>query len=181
MVQIYMEQGVIPIQDQLQQFQTLVQQKQIDKNLLNKSLFFFESGSNDIFNYFLPFSAPTLDPDAYVKAMLREVENLLGSIYRLGGRRIAVFSLGPVGCVPARVLLPKAPVDKCFGRMNVMVKKYNKGLESLVREMPIRYPGAVAVYGAVYDAVQRYRAIPARYGESSILSKSSEKAKVRNF
>ncbi|KAF2310854.1 hypothetical protein GH714_017655 [Hevea brasiliensis] len=99
-------------------------------------------------------------------AMLREVENLIGHIYRLGGRRLAVFSLGPVGCVPARVFLLNAPVEKCFGRMNVMVKKYNEGLESLVKDISVRYPGAVG------DAVQRYRAIPARYGNSLILSRS---------
>ncbi|KAF2310856.1 hypothetical protein GH714_017685 [Hevea brasiliensis] len=102
-------------------------------------------------------------------AMLREVENLMGHIYRLGGRRIAVFSLGPVGCVPARVFVPNAPVEKCFGRMNVMVKKYNEGLESLVKDIPVRYPGAVGVYGAVYDAVQRYRATPARYGFTNVM------------
>ncbi|KAJ9140836.1 hypothetical protein P3X46_031433 [Hevea brasiliensis] len=138
----------------------------MDKNLLDKSLFFFESGSNDVFNYFLSFGTPTLDTDAYVQAMLREVENLIGHIYRLGGLRLAVFSLGPVGCVPARVFLLNAPVEKCFGRMNVMVKKYNEGLESLVKDISVRYPGAVG------DAVQRYRAIPARYGNSLILSRS---------
>jgi hypothetical protein len=63
--------------------------------------------------------------------------------------------------------LPGAPVDKCFGKMNLMVKKYNKGLESLVNDMPIKYPGAVGVFGAVYDIVQRFRAIPAQYRNSS--------------
>ncbi|KAK9276360.1 hypothetical protein L1049_005892 [Liquidambar formosana] len=162
--------GVIPIQDQLQQFQTLVQRNQIDKKLVQQSFFFFESGSNDIFNYFLPFDTPTLDPDAYVQAMLTEVKDFIDQIYKLGARRIGLFSLGPVGCVPARTLLPNAPVDRCFGKMNRMVKNYNMGLESLVKDMPIRYPGAVGVYGAVYDIVQRFRAIPTRYGFSNTSS-----------
>ncbi|KAK1370642.1 GDSL esterase/lipase 6 [Heracleum sosnowskyi] len=45
--------GVTPIQDQLQQFQTLMDQNLVDRKQLEKSLFFFESGSNDVFNYFL--------------------------------------------------------------------------------------------------------------------------------
>ncbi|CAK7326686.1 unnamed protein product [Dovyalis caffra] len=160
--------GVISIQQQLRQFQTLVQQDLIDKNLVQKSLFFVESGSNDIFNYFLPYGTPTLDPDAYVQAMLAEVVNLIDQIYELGARRIALFSLGPVGCIPARAILPGAPVDKCFGKMNLMVKKYNKGLESLVKDMPMKYLGAVGVFGAVYDIVQSFRAIPARYRFSDV-------------
>ncbi|KAJ4709801.1 GDSL esterase/lipase [Melia azedarach] len=160
--------GITPIQDQLQQFQALVNQNKIDKSLIQKSLIFFESGSNDIYNYFMSFELPTLSPDAYVQAMLAEVANLINQLYILGARRIAVFSLGPVGCVPARALLPGAPLDRCFGKMNIMVKNYNKGLESLVQEIPTKYPGAVAAYGGVYDLVQKFRATPTRYGFSDV-------------
>lgn len=147
-----------------------MEQNLIDNILVQRSIFFFESGSNDIFNYFVPFDPPTLDPDAYVQAMLTEVKNLIDQLYKLGARRIALFSLGPVGCVPARSLLPNAPVTKCFGKMNKMVKNYNKGLQSLVKDIPIKYPGAVGVYGAVYDIVQRFRTIPTRYGKCFCLS-----------
>lgn len=157
-------QGVISIQEQLRQFQTLVDQNRIAKSVVEKSVFFLESGSNDIFNYFLPFDPPTLGPDAYVEGMTKQVANLIDQIYKLGGRRIAVFSLGPVGCIPARALLPAAPLNKCYGKINVMVKKYNKAMERLVNDIPVTHPAAVAVYGAVYDIVQRFRALPTRYG-----------------
>ncbi|KAA8532610.1 hypothetical protein F0562_032574 [Nyssa sinensis] len=162
--------GVTPIQDQLLQFKTLVEKNQIDKRLVQQSFFFFESGSNDVFNYFLPFDTPTLNPEAYVQAMLTEVGHFIEQIYQLGARRIAIFSLGPVGCVPARSNLPGAPVDRCFGKMNKMVKNYNMGLESLIKDLPIKYPGAVGVYGAVYDIVQLFRAIPSRYGFTNVTS-----------
>ncbi|XP_010528752.1 PREDICTED: GDSL esterase/lipase 6 [Tarenaya hassleriana] len=156
--------GVIPIQTQLQQFQTLVDQNQVEKSLIQESLFFFESGSNDIYDYFLPFDTPALSPDAYVDAMLVQATKAIDQICQLGGRRIAVFSLGPVGCVPARALLPGAPIDKCFGKMNYMVKKYNKGLEDMVKNLTTRYKGVTAVFGAVYGITQRLRTFPARYG-----------------
>ncbi|KAL0372682.1 UNVERIFIED_CONTAM: GDSL esterase/lipase 6 [Sesamum calycinum] len=138
------ESGVTPIQVQLQQFQTLVEQNRIDRKILNESLFFLESGSNDIFNYFFPFDTPTLTPDAYVQSMLTEVRNVVDTIYKLGARRIALFALGPVGCVPARILLPGSPVT--------------------------RYPGAVGVYGAVYKTVQTFRANPKLYGFADVES-----------
>ncbi|XP_065881918.1 GDSL esterase/lipase 6 [Euphorbia lathyris] len=157
--------GVTPIQHQLQQFQALVRHNLIHKKLIENSIFLFESGSNDIFNYFIPFGTPTtLTPDAYVHSMLQQASNFIHNIYTLGARRIAVFSLGPVGCVPARALLPGAPINKCYGKMNVMVKKYNRGLENLVKEMPNKYPGTVGVYGAVYDIVQQFRSLPKHYG-----------------
>lgn len=141
-----------------------MEQNHTDLNLIkNKSIFLLESGSNDIFDYFLPFDTPALNPDAYVQAMLAEIGKFVDQIYTLGARRIVVFSLGPVGCVPARALLG-GPANKCYGKMNKMVKEYNKGLESLVNDIPIKYPGMVGAYGAVYDVVQRFRAIPTRYG-----------------
>ncbi|XP_073148247.1 GDSL esterase/lipase 6 [Henckelia pumila] len=156
--------GVTPIQVQLQQFQTLVEQNHIDAELVEKSMFLIESGSNDIFNFFSPLYTPTLTQDDYVQSMLVQVESFLSSIHKLGARRIALFALGPVGCVPARALLPGAPVTKCYGKMNKMVKNYNTGLEKLVNGIGDKYPGAVGVYGAVYSTVQIFRANPERYG-----------------
>ncbi|CAN1138155.1 GDSL esterase/lipase 6 [Linum perenne] len=156
--------GVIPIQEQLQQFQTLINQNQFQNPQIAQSIFFLESGSNDIFNYFLPFDTPSLKPDAYVNSMLSQISTFVSQIYSLGARRIAVFSLGPVGCVPARALLPGSPVDKCDERINSMVRMYNSGLEALVKGIPVKFPGAAAVFGDVLGIVQRFRANPTRYG-----------------
>ncbi|CAM8879648.1 unnamed protein product [Rhodiola kirilowii] len=156
--------GVIPIQAQLKHFQALVKHNRFNKKLIKQSLFLLESGSNDIFNYFNPFYSPTLDPDAYVQAMLTEATSLISQLYRLGARRITAVGLGPVGCIPARALLPGAPIKKCFGKMNKMVKDYNKGLEALVNAMPVNYPGIVGVYGDVYLTTQKLRAMPTTYG-----------------
>ncbi|XP_075636182.1 GDSL esterase/lipase 6 [Castanea sativa] len=162
------EERVIPMQDQLQQFRTLMEQNWIDKSLVQKSFFFFEAGSNDIFNYFVPSNPPKPDPHAYVQAMLVEVETFVDQIYKLGARKIALFSLGPVGCVPARALLPGVPNDRCYGKMNVMVKEYNRGLESLVKHMHIKYPHAIGVYGAIYNIVQKFRANPVHFRFSDV-------------
>ncbi|CAA0839838.1 GDSL esterase/lipase 6 [Striga hermonthica] len=160
--------GVTPIQVQLQQFKTLVQQNQIDKKLVPDSLFFIQSGSNDIFSYFYPFDPTTLPPEVYVQSMLAQVENFVDTIYKLGARRVALFALGPVGCVPARALFPGAPLRKCYGKMNRMVKDFNMGLENMVTSLPVKYPGAVGVFGAIYKTVQILRANPKRYGFSDV-------------
>ncbi|XP_027152454.1 GDSL esterase/lipase 6 [Coffea eugenioides] len=160
--------NVTSLQTQLQQFKSLIDQNHLDKKVVKQSLFFLESGSNDAFNYFFPFEAPTLSPDAYVQEMLKQVGNFVDQIYELGARKIALFSLGPVGCVPARALLPGAPTDKCNGKMNKMVKNFNMGLENLVKAIPSKYPGAIAVYGAVYKTVQLFRDNPSQYGFNDV-------------
>ncbi|KAL3731391.1 hypothetical protein ACJRO7_028293 [Eucalyptus globulus] len=77
-------------------------------------MFLPESGSSEVFIYFVPIVAPTLGPDAYMWAMPAEVACFIGEIYKLGACKIVVFSLGPVGCVPARALLLGAPVGRCL-------------------------------------------------------------------
>lgn len=143
-----------PIQVQLQQFKALVEQNYIDKKLIQESLIFFESGSNDIFSYFYPFNPPTLTPDAYVQSMLAEVANFVDTVYKLGPRKFAIFGLGPVGCVPARAQLPGAPVSRCYGKMNKMIKDYNMGLEIMAKALPTTHSYAISVYGAIYKTFQ---------------------------
>ncbi|KAG2709499.1 hypothetical protein I3760_05G242600 [Carya illinoinensis] len=162
------DEHVMPMQVQLQQFQTLVQQGQIDTTLIQNSLFLFESGSNDIFGYFFAAGSGAVQelprPHDFVKAMLDQVESFVDEIYNLGARRIALFSLGPVGCVPARALLKDAPLDRCYGKLNFMVERYNHGLLKMVRHARWKYPDAVIAYGDVYGMVRHFRSHPYRNG-----------------
>ncbi|XP_043700184.1 GDSL esterase/lipase 6-like [Telopea speciosissima] len=158
------EYGVISINDQLEQFETLMKSNQMDKKLVQKSLFLFEAGSNDIFNYFSPFKTTKLSPEAFSDAMLVEVEKWINQTYQLGARRFGIISLGCVGCVPARALLPGAPIDQCYEKMNQMAIRNNLDLEGIVKGMPRKCSGTLGVYGAVYDIVQLFRATTKRYG-----------------
>lgn len=155
-------QGVTPIQVQLQQLQTLIDENRLHKTLISNSLFFLESGSNDIFNYFM--SPHTISSKAYIDNMLKEVSHFIDKIYEVGARRIAIFSVGPMGCIPAKVLLPDAHIDQCLDKINNIVKDYNKGLEDMVNDIPRNYRDAISVYGLVYNITQDIRANPRSYG-----------------
>ncbi|KFK41537.1 hypothetical protein AALP_AA2G142100 [Arabis alpina] len=156
---------VTPIQTQLQQFQKLVEENKIDKSKMQESLFLVESGSTDVFNFFLPDQqTPKLSPEAYVDAMVVEMDKTIDQIYKLGARRIAVFSLGRVGCVPARALIPEAPTDKCFDKMTDMAKNFNKKLEDIVNKIPTKFPGAKAVFGSVDGITHTFQTYPSRFG-----------------
>ncbi|KAJ9554197.1 hypothetical protein OSB04_018242 [Centaurea solstitialis] len=160
---------VTPIQVQLQQFQALVRNNYLRRRQIKKSLFLIEAGANDIFTYYLfPNKRRLRRPRAYVNAMLEEYTNLLDQIYKLGARRIAIFSVGPLGCIPAKVILRGSNIKKCFTRMNNMVKRYNAGLELLVYSIPVRYLGAIGTFGSVYDTVEQFRANGDLYGFTNV-------------
>ncbi|KAL4574457.1 hypothetical protein LXL04_021289 [Taraxacum kok-saghyz] len=162
--------GVTPIQIQLQQFEELIDHKHLHRNQISQSLFLLEAGSNDIFTYFLASDHSKLTPMSYVDAMLREVGNFLDLIYKQGARKIAIFSVGPMGCIPGRVNLPKATDKRCFEGANKMVKYYNYGLERLAYSIPRKYPGAIGVYAEVFNTVQRFRLRPRLHGYSNVNS-----------
>jgi hypothetical protein len=147
-------QGVIPLEEQLQQFQTMVLQNQIDLSLIQKSLFFFESGSNDIFDFFESPEETRVDPEEHVELMLSQVKKFVRRIYSLGARRIVLLSLPPVGCAPGRAMLQDSPINRCDEHMNVMVKSYNFGLHELAKHVEFLYPGSLGTYGAIYDILK---------------------------
>ncbi|KAK9063706.1 hypothetical protein SSX86_017578 [Deinandra increscens subsp. villosa] len=159
---------VTPIQVQLQQFQSLIAQNHIHKNQTSKSLFFIGSGGNDVFTYFVYPGASKMTPRTYVRAMLREMVHTTGKIYKNGGRRFAFFSIGPMGCIPGRVLIRGASLTQCTHKMDLMVKYYNAGLKRFVSKIPRLFPGAIGVYAAVFDTANKYLDNPKIYGFADV-------------
>lgn len=156
------------LQTQLQQFHELVIHKHLHRIQISKSFFFIVSGGNDVFSYFLFHGASKMTPRTYVRAMLKEVVRFTSKIYLHGGRKIVFFSIGPIGCIPGRVLLRNASIDKCNDKMDAMTRYYNTGLKRFILGIPRMYPGAIGVYAASYDTSKKYRENPKIYGTSSI-------------
>ncbi|PWA35769.1 SGNH hydrolase-type esterase domain-containing protein [Artemisia annua] len=159
---------VTPIQEQLQQFQALIDQKLLDKKQVMRSLIFMASGSNDIFSYFMLPGASGMTPQQYILALLKEVSLFVDKTYKVGARRFAFFPIGPLGCIPGRVIIRGAPTDRCMGEMDLMVDRYNAALALLVKSMPKKYPGAIGIYGEVANTVDKIRAYPKLYGFNNV-------------
>ncbi|XP_023762768.1 GDSL esterase/lipase 6 [Lactuca sativa] len=162
--------GVTPLEVQLQQFQELIHYKHLHRDQISKSIFFLEAGSNDIFTYLQAPEKSTLSPIAFVDSMLREAANFLDIIYQHGARKIAIFSVGPMGCIPGRINLPNASTHRCYAGANKMTKYYNYGLERLVYSIRRKYRGAIGVYGEVFNTAQRLRVRPKLHGFSNVNS-----------
>ncbi|KAJ0545372.1 putative GDSL lipase/esterase, SGNH hydrolase superfamily [Helianthus annuus] len=169
--------GVTSIQVQLQQFEAQLAKpphlensthQHIHLKQINESLFFLVSGGNDVFSYFLLPGASNMTMETYVDAMLKEVDRFITKIYMNGGRRIVLFSLGPIGCIPGRVLIRGTPTDRCLDKMDEMAVYFNAGLKRFAYSIPSKYPGAIGLYAAVYVTGQKYRDNAKEYGFTNI-------------
>lgn len=167
-------QGVTPIQVQLQQFQSMVfknifkNHQRLHRTQIQNSLFFVVSGGNDIFSYFLPQLGIKPTTRRYVLSLLKQVVHFTTKIYLYGGRRIVLFSLGPISCIPGRVLIPFVSSSKCHVKMRNMADQYNAGLKRFVNLIPKLYPGAIGIYAAVYDTSKKFFENPKVHGTSSL-------------
>ncbi|KAM0015151.1 putative GDSL lipase/esterase, SGNH hydrolase superfamily [Helianthus debilis subsp. tardiflorus] len=104
--------------------------------------------------------------ETYVDAMLKEVDRFISKIYMNGGRRIVLFSLVPIGCIPGRVLIRGTPTDRCLDKMDEMAVYFNAGLKRFAYSIPSRYPRAIGLYATVYVTGQKYHDNAKEYGTS---------------
>uniref|UniRef100_A0A803KPN6 GDSL esterase/lipase n=1 Tax=Chenopodium quinoa TaxID=63459 RepID=A0A803KPN6_CHEQI len=96
---------------------------------LNQCLYSVNVGSNDwMFNYFL--RAPPIvqsPPQAYADSLITQLSGQLNTLYDLGARKVILFGVGPLGCLP--VLNPQGTCSKFI---NDILEMYNTKLRSLV-------------------------------------------------
>ncbi|KAL9257134.1 GDSL esterase/lipase-like protein, partial [Drosera capensis] len=68
-------------------------------------------------------------------------------LFSLSARKVALFSLGPVGCNPGQLTVHVAPEGSvCFEDENDAIDMFNKGAKSLVDEFNGNYTGARFTY-----------------------------------
>ncbi|XP_073037421.1 GDSL esterase/lipase At1g29670-like [Primulina eburnea] len=120
------------------------------KDHLNKCLYAVNMGSNDYLNnYLLPQFYPSsklYTPDQFSAFLIHQYSQQLKTLYEDGARKVAVFGLGPIGCVPP--LLAMYPVNEsgCVDFINEYVKLFNDRLKPLVEDLNTNLPAAKFTY-----------------------------------
>ncbi|XP_021742274.1 GDSL esterase/lipase At1g29670-like [Chenopodium quinoa] len=111
---------------------------------LNKCLYSIYVGSNDwMFNYFMrpTVMATHMIPGVYADELIKELTGQINTIISLGARKIILFGLSPLGCLPILNL-----VQTCSGFINGVLKDYNHKLKSLVYNYNSKHPGVKLVF-----------------------------------
>ncbi|XP_027112023.1 GDSL esterase/lipase At1g29670-like [Coffea arabica] len=124
----------------------LIGNRSATKEYLAKCLYTVALGNNDyINNYLLPEYYPTshlYTPREFASLLIRHYSQQLRTLYRLGARKIAVFGLGWLGCIPAEL----STDGNCVDSINEEVLLFNDKLKPLVDELNTELSGAQFLY-----------------------------------
>ncbi|KAL5739219.1 hypothetical protein ACOSP7_028138 [Xanthoceras sorbifolium] len=130
-------------------------------NYLSKSIFVITIGSNDYINNYL--GNKRSDPLSFAQLLVDTLSNQLKRLYDLGARKVVVFDLGPIGCIPS-ITRKQKHNGKCVENVNQIISFFNKKLPGMLRHLKSSLKGSNFVLGHVnglgYDAVIN----PSKYG-----------------
>ncbi|XP_009757859.1 GDSL esterase/lipase At5g45670-like [Nicotiana sylvestris] len=123
------------------------------KKHLNKCLFIVGIGSNDyINNYLMPETYPSshlYTPSQYATALIEQYSQHLRTLYEDGARKVALFGLGRIGCIPDE--LQKHNTRRCVSSTNDAIQLFNSNLKSLVDNLNTNFPDAKFTYINMYS------------------------------
>ncbi|XP_076927203.1 GDSL esterase/lipase At1g29670-like [Bidens hawaiensis] len=123
----------------------LQQNKTLTDEHLRKCIYIVNIGNNDyINNYLMPEKYTTSHQHKipeYAEVLAQQYTQQLKKLYSLGGRKIAVFGLGMIGCAPAEMDRSDTK-GHCVDWINDAVMLFNDRLKPLVDELNGVFPDA---------------------------------------
>ncbi|GAB2299025.1 hypothetical protein Dimus_033100 [Dionaea muscipula] len=149
--------GRIAMEVQLKNHQETVKKitKQLGKDAsmqhLNSCLYSSYIGSNDyMLNYFGSASSvkSVHSPEGFTKGLIDQYGSHLKDLYQFGGRKIVVFGLGPLGCLPLFQV-----AGRCNDDINNAVNLFNNQLKSLVVQLNHLFPDVQFIFVNTFSIV----------------------------
>ncbi|XP_008230312.1 PREDICTED: GDSL esterase/lipase 7 [Prunus mume] len=134
---------------------------------LSKSIFLFSIGSNDFINNYLYTKAfdtsQRYSPQQFAQLLMDALANHLGRMFNLGARKIVMFEIGPLGCIPS-IAKTHNHSGNCVEDTNELATIFNEKLHVTLANLTITFQGSFFVLGRAnwigYDAITS----PVKYG-----------------
>ncbi|XP_041002951.1 GDSL esterase/lipase 7-like [Juglans microcarpa x Juglans regia] len=131
---------------------------------LSKSIFIFAIGSNDYMNNYLEpdiySTSEHYPPQPFAQLLM---DTLAQRLYSLGARKVVMFEIDPIGCIPAFTRTQKHN-GQCVNEINQIVSFFNQRLPALLSNLTSTLQGSTFVLGEAsllsYDAIRN----PSKYG-----------------
>ncbi|CAI9109921.1 OLC1v1009850C1 [Oldenlandia corymbosa var. corymbosa] len=140
-------------------------------NHLSKSLFVISVGSNDyLVNYLRPFS-PTralYPPRVFARLLVISLCQQIQRLYQMGARKLLLFEIGPIGCIPSIRKYSYLLNNKgfCVEEVNRFAAIYNYQLHNMIQYLRLSLPDATLIVGRVFNAAYDAILNPSSYGFS---------------
>ncbi|KAA8519593.1 hypothetical protein F0562_013962 [Nyssa sinensis] len=138
--------GRISLNEQLLHHQVIISRialllgsKDLAREHLSKCIYTIGMGNNDyINNYLMPQFYPTshlYTPQQYAAVLIHQYFKQIKTLYNQGARKVALFGIGLIGCIPAEVTMYGTNGSACVDWINNYVQLFNDKLVSLVDEL----------------------------------------------
>lgn len=135
--------------------------------LINEAFYLISAGTNDFIENYLQFPTRRLHftDSEYMDYLINIVTNFVKELYDLGGRRISLSGLPPMGCLPLiRAMHLHSYVPYCVEKDNEISIQYNLKLQAAIEKMTNTLPGIQIVYSDTYNVIYEAVQNPAKYG-----------------
>ncbi|TKW25015.1 hypothetical protein SEVIR_3G088700v4 [Setaria viridis] len=168
--------NVIHVRQQLEYFKEYKERLTVSKGesnankIIADALYYFSIGNNDIgVNYFLlPQRRSQFSPPEYVALLTDIAGAAVREVYQLGGRRIQLTGILPVGCVPAMRTVNLHQPGQCMEEFNQFALLFNAELQKTASKLNSELTGATVVYSDMYSLVSSIIANPLKYGFENV-------------
>ncbi|KAF7828981.1 GDSL esterase/lipase EXL3-like [Senna tora] len=164
--------SVISLSDQLNMFKEYIRKikdavgERTTTITISKSIYIVCMGSDDIANTYIqtPIRRTQYDIPSYTDLMAAQASNFLQELYGLGARRIGVFGITAIGCMPSQRTIDGGILRACSYNANVAAILFNSKLSSLMDALNEKFPEARLVYLDAYNPLLSMLQNPTRYG-----------------
>ncbi|XP_058722286.1 GDSL esterase/lipase EXL3-like [Vicia villosa] len=152
--------NAIPLSSQLDSFKEYIEKLKVSvgenrtNEILANSVFLVVFGSNDISNtYFLTRLRKIKYPEFsdYADLLVSIASNFTKEIYQLGARRIGIFNVPPLGCVPLQRTVAGGSERKCVEEYNNATVLFNDKLSNEIDSIKTNLSDSRIVYMDVYS------------------------------
>lgn len=83
-------------------------------------------------------------------------------LHSLGARKLMVFGLGPMGCIPLQRALSLD--GKCQNKASSLAVRFNKAATTMLKDLETKLPNANYKFGEAYNLVNDVITNPQKYG-----------------
>ncbi|KAL8161850.1 hypothetical protein V2J09_013339, partial [Rumex salicifolius] len=106
------------------------------------------------------------NPQQFSQLLIQRLSHRLKRLYNLGARKMILFELGPIGCIPS-ITRTITPSKKCNKGINKIVSLFNDGFGILLSNLTLSLPESHIVLGRLYKYGNEVINNPMKYGLSS--------------
>ncbi|KAH0760172.1 hypothetical protein KY290_023665 [Solanum tuberosum] len=168
--------SAIPLSTQLNQFKEYIGKleglvgEEEANYILKNSLFLVVVGSDDLANtYFTLGVRLKQDIDSYTDLMVAKATEFLQELYNLGARKIGIFGIPPIGCLPSQRTLAGGPNRGCAKEFNEAAQlantKFSIAIDSLSKKLAQSKLVLIDIYNPFLDIIvnpQKYAKLQLR-------------------